>query len=113
MIGVNPGYRGDSLRWKRRDNSRNCFEAVINAQASRLAARGVFDSQALTLLEAADRVTPAQSAFEEFRRGKKGYVVTCASCQQVYSCSPDLDIIDAICTKCGKTYNCEFGLPAP
>jgi len=92
---------------------RNCFEAVINAQASRLAARGSFDSRALTLLEAADLVTPAQAEFEEFHRHKRGYVVTCAACQQVYSWSPDLDIIDAICTRCGKTYNCEFGRPAP
>lgn len=91
---------------------RNCFEAAINAQASRLAAKGTFDSKALTLLEGTDLTTPAQTGFEEFRRSKRGYVVNCASCRQVYSWSPDLDIIDAICTKCGQTYNCEFGSPA-
>src|SRR6266498_1947642 len=40
---------------------RNCFETVINAQASRLAAGGTFDSRALTGLEAQDLNTPAQS----------------------------------------------------
>jgi hypothetical protein len=88
---------------------RNCFEAVINAQASRLAANGTFDARALTLLEAVDLHTPAQHSWEEYRKGQKGYVVKCPGCAQVYSWSPDLDIIDAICTKCGKTYNCEFG----
>jgi hypothetical protein len=88
---------------------RNCFEAVINAQASRLAANGTFDARALTLLEAVDLNTPAQHSWEEYRKGQKGYVVKCPGCAQVYSWSPDLDIIDAICTKCGKTYNCEFG----
>ncbi len=90
---------------------RNCFEAAINAQASRLAARGAFDSKALTILEAGDLATPAQAAFEEYRQSKRGYVVKCPSCNQAYSWSPQLDIIDAICTKCGQTYNCQFGTP--
>src|SRR5438874_743036 len=89
--------------------ARNCFEAVINAQASRLAASGTFDTRALTVLEAQDLKTPAQDSLEEYRKGRKGYIVKCTNCNQVYSWSPDLDIIDAICTKCGKTYNCEFG----
>jgi len=88
---------------------RNCFEAVINGQASRLAASGMFDTRALTMLEALDLNTPAQNSLEECRKSKKGYVVKCPGCSQVYSWSPDLDIIDAVCTKCGKTYNCEFG----
>ena len=91
---------------------RNCFETVVNAQATRLASSGTFDSKALTLLEAQDLTSPAQSACEKFRQGKKGYVVTCSGCGAVYSWSPDLEIIDAICTKCRKTYNCEFGMPA-
>ncbi len=88
---------------------RNCFETVINAQASRLAAGGTFDSRALTGLEAQDLNTPAQSSLEEYEKSKKGYLVTCPHCRQVYSWSPDLNIVDAVCTKCGKTYNCEFG----
>ena len=93
--------------------ARNCFEAVINAQASRLAASGTFDARALTVLEAQDLKTPAQDSLEEYRKGRKGYIVKCTNCNQVYSWSPDLDIIDAICTRCGKTYNCEFGEPLP
>jgi len=89
---------------------RNCFEAIINAQATRLAACGTFDSRALSVLEAQDLATPAQSSLDEFRKNKKRYVVKCSACGQVYSWSPELNIIDAICTKCGKTYNCEFGV---
>jgi len=88
---------------------RNCFESMINAQASRLAVGGTFDTRALTVLEARDLNTPAQSFLQEYRKNKKGYVVKCPGCAQVYSWSPELDIIDAICTKCGRTYNCEFG----
>jgi hypothetical protein len=91
---------------------RNCFEAVINAQATRLAAGGTFDSRALTVLEVEDLSTPAQQAVDQFRKCKKGYVVKCPGCSQVYSWSPDLNLTDAICTHCGKTYNCEFGEPA-
>src|SRR5437899_601440 len=54
---------------------RNCFEAVINAQASRLAAGGTFDTRALTVLEARDLNTPVQDALEEYRKSKKGYIV--------------------------------------
>ncbi|TMP99845.1 MAG: AAA family ATPase [Verrucomicrobia bacterium] len=103
------------LHQERRENFgnarlvRNCFESVINAQASRLAASGAFDARALTALEARDLNTPAQPSFEEYQRSKQGYVVKCPACAQVYSWSPDLRIVDAICTKCGKTYNCEFG----
>jgi hypothetical protein len=90
---------------------RNCFEGAINAQATRLAAGGTFDSKALTLLEAEDLETAAQAAFEEHRKSKKGYVVLCPGCGQVYSWSPEMEIIDAICTRCRQTYNCEFGMP--
>jgi hypothetical protein len=91
---------------------RNCFETAINAQATRLASSGTFDSKALTLLDGPDLVTPAEAAFLEYRKGKQGYVVKCPGCGEVYSWSPDLKIIDAICTKCGGTYSCEFGMPA-
>jgi predicted house-cleaning noncanonical NTP pyrophosphatase (MazG superfamily) len=91
---------------------RNCFETIINAQATRLANSGTFDSRALSVLEAQDLITTAQSALEAYRKSKKGYLVKCAHCGQVYSWSPELNIIDAICTKCKKTYNCEFGLLA-
>jgi hypothetical protein len=91
---------------------RNCFEAVINAQATRLASSGTFDAKALSVLEEQDLVTPAQALIEQYRKSKKGYVVKCPGCGHVYSWSPELQIIDAICTKCNQTYNCEFGTPA-
>jgi hypothetical protein len=88
---------------------RNCFESVINSQASRLSASGAFDARALTLLEARDLETPAQSSLDQYARDRRGYRVKCSNCGEVYSWSPDLDITDAVCTRCGKTYNCEFG----
>jgi len=92
---------------------RNCFESVINAQASRLAASGAFDARALTVLEARDLNSPAQSFLEGYKKSKKRYIVKCPGCSQVYSWSPELEIADAICTQCGKTYNSEFGELAP
>jgi len=91
--------------------SRNLFEAVTNAQASRLARSGQFEPQSLTSLEAEDLMTPAEAALQEFRNSRKGYIVPCPHCGKIYSWSPELDIIDAICEGCGKTYNCEFGVP--
>jgi predicted DNA-binding protein len=91
---------------------RNCFETVINAQATRLASSGTFDAKALTILDARDLATPAEAAFDEYRRSRKGYVVKCPGCGEFYSWSPDLGIIDAICTNCNRTYSCEFGMPA-
>ncbi|MCI0534054.1 MAG: AAA family ATPase [Verrucomicrobiales bacterium] len=89
---------------------RNCFEAAINAQASRLATSGTFDTQALTALREEDLITLAQPGLEDYRKSRKGYLVKCAHCGAVYSWSPELQIIEAICTRCGKTYNCEFGV---
>ena len=73
----------------------------------------MFDARALTMLEALDLNTPAQNSLEGYRKSKKSYAVKCPGCGQVYSWSPDLDIVDAVCTKCGNTYNCEFGELAP
>ena len=89
---------------------RNTFEAVINAQASRLAHHEAIDANDLTLLAENDLTTPAQSALEEHRRADKQYSIRCPHCQAVYTWSPQLDIVDAICTQCQQTYNCEFGV---
>src|SRR5437016_11053041 len=62
--------------------ARNCFEAVINAQASRLSASGTFDARALTMLEASDLNTPAQNFLAGYRNSKKGYVLKCPRCGQ-------------------------------
>lgn len=91
---------------------RNCFEAVIAAQANRLAACDTVDAVALTRLEAADLVTPSDEAREKYRASGKPYVVQCDACGEVYSWAPAMDLRDAVCTKCGKTYDAEFGKPA-
>src|SRR5437016_816703 len=62
--------------------ARNCFEAVINAQASRLSASGTFDARALTMLEALDLNTTAQNFLAGYRNSKKGYVLKCPRCGQ-------------------------------
>jgi len=123
-LNLKPGLREKTLHHfahlyqERGDNFgnarlvRNCFESVINAQATRLAASGTFDAKLLTVLEEQDLTTPAQVSLETYRKSKKGYVVKCPGCGQIYSWSPELNIIDAICTKCNLTYNCEFGVPA-
>ena len=89
---------------------RNCFEAVINAQASRLAHHEQIDAAALTQLEESDLVTPAHAALVEHRERGRAYQVRCPHCGAVYSWSPQLDIIEAICTRCQKTYSSEFGM---
>src|SRR5439155_2388208 len=91
---------------------RNCFEAVINAQASRLATTGKYDTQALVALREEDLVTPAQQTLDEHRKSRRGYSVKCSHCGETYSWAPELQIVEAICTHCGRNYNCEFGLVA-
>lgn len=88
---------------------RNCFEAVINAQATRLSASGEIDVRSLSLLEASDLSTPSDVARTAFQKSGRGYTVNCGTCGQVYSWSPDLDWREAQCTHCGKAYDCEFG----
>jgi SpoVK/Ycf46/Vps4 family AAA+-type ATPase len=91
---------------------RNCFEAVINAQATRLAHADNIDAGVLSLLEASDLVTPAQGEWEAHRAGGKGYVVRCEHCGEVYRWTPELELRLAQCSQCGKTYDGEFGEPA-
>jgi hypothetical protein len=88
---------------------RNCFEAVISAQANRLANSAKVDALALTRLEAEDLATPSDPAREKYRASRKTYVVLCDACGETYSWAPEMDLRDAICTKCGKTYDAEFG----
>jgi hypothetical protein len=88
---------------------RNCFEAVISAQANRLATSDKVDALALTRLEAGDLTTPSDEAREKYRASGKTYVVQCDACGETYSWTPEMDLRDAVCTKCGKTYDAEFG----
>jgi SpoVK/Ycf46/Vps4 family AAA+-type ATPase len=91
---------------------RNCFETVINAQASRLSLRTDIDAAALSLLLAEDLVSPAEAQYEQHRKSGKGYVVRCDFCQEVYSWNADLTITTGECARCKKIYDCEFGTPA-
>ena len=88
---------------------RNCFESAVNTQASRLAAAGDFQAQSLIRLKEVDLTTPAESALSEYRTSQRTYRVTCPHCQAEYSWTPELDIINGLCQKCGKVYNCEYG----
>jgi hypothetical protein len=90
---------------------RNCFESVINAQAERLAAAANVDAATLGLLVEEDLETSAREEIDRYRKEGRGYRLECPHCGQVYSWSPDLEIIEALCTGCGKTYPGEFGLP--
>lgn len=89
---------------------RNCFEGVISAQATRLANAGDFEQRALALLSEEDLESDAISSLEEYRKNRKGYLVKCPYCDHAYSWTPELEIIEAICQRCGKNYNCEFGI---
>jgi len=91
---------------------RNCFEAVINAQASRLATRPEIDAQALSVLEGEDLLSPAETDYEKHRKSGKGYILRCEHCQEVYSWDAEMDITTAECQRCKKTYDCEFGSSA-
>ncbi|MGI8967420.1 MAG: AAA family ATPase, partial [Limisphaerales bacterium] len=89
--------------------ARNCFEEVVNAQATRLASSDQINAKTLELLEAQDLISPAEKFQKEYQRGKKGYVVVCPNCNKVYTWTSDLEIRLAQCTQCGKEYDCEFG----
>jgi Cdc6-like AAA superfamily ATPase len=91
---------------------RNCFEATINAQATRLARAEKVDAQALTTLQEEDLESPADKSLEAYRKARRPYTVRCAHCGEVYSWTPELAIADAQCNKCKKIYNCEFGVIA-
>jgi len=102
--------------WQNRDEHfgnarlvRNCFEAVISAQANRLANSDTVDAVALARLEAEDLVTESDAARENYRKSGKSYFVECDHCHETYSWTLEMDLRDALCTKCGKTYDAEFG----
>ncbi|MEW6305209.1 MAG: AAA family ATPase [Verrucomicrobiota bacterium] len=103
------------LHTERKDNFgnarlvRNCFESVIYSQASRLAASGSFDTNSLTKLLAEDLSTPAEQLLADYRRTRIGYILRCPQCGEVYSWSPELQLTEAQCGKCGRIYNGEFG----
>src|SRR5688572_17215622 len=91
---------------------RNCFETVITAQATRLARSGAMDAQTLSQLEATDLQTESDSELEDYRRANGTYTIHCEHCGELYSWAPELKLRDGQCSKCGKTYDCEFGIIA-
>lgn len=90
---------------------RNTFEAVVAAQASRLAGKSAPDADELVQLIETDLTTPARARLEAYRHAKSGYRVKCGQCGEVYAWTPELALETAECTKCRQLYNCEFGEP--
>lgn len=106
-------------QWAERDEHfgnarlvRNCFEAVITAQATRLANASHVDALALSQLDGQDLSTPSDANREAYRLSGKPYTVHCEHCGELYSWAPELNLRDGLCSKCGKTYDCEFGIIA-
>ena len=88
---------------------RNCFEAVINAQANRLAQAAGVNAEALARLESEDLVSPSDATREGYLKSGRNYTVLCEHCGAVYSWLPDMNLREAICDRCGKIYDAEFG----
>jgi hypothetical protein len=88
-----------------------CYQTVNNAKARGLATRSEIDAASLSVLEAADLLSPAQDEWEAHRKSGKGYMVKCDYCQEVYTWTAGLEITDGECARCHKTYSCEFGIP--
>jgi hypothetical protein len=121
---LTPGLREKVMHhfhflWQGRDDHfgnarlvRNCFEAVISAQANRLSNTGKMDAVALGLLEAEDLSSPSDSTREEHHRAGKRYTVNCDHCGELHSWIAEMNLRDGVCAKCGKTYDCEFGILA-
>ncbi|MFM1942684.1 MAG: hypothetical protein RI897_1666 [Verrucomicrobiota bacterium] len=122
-LKMTPGLREKILHhfiheWAHRDEqfgnarlARNCFEHAINAQASRLVANTDPTPEDLSLLTEADLESPSTNALNHFRQHQGRYQLTCPQCQAVYSWTPDLELVEALCTRCNTTYNGEFGQP--
>ncbi|HKX63110.1 MAG TPA: AAA family ATPase [Verrucomicrobiae bacterium] len=88
---------------------RNCFEAVINAQANRLAQATGVNADALARLEVEDLVSPSESDRENYVKSGRAYTVHCEHCGAAYSWLPEMNLRDALCAQCGKIYDAEFG----
>ncbi len=88
---------------------RNLFEAVINAQATRLSSAATLDARSLASLEAADFVGISDEQIAAFHKSGGEYRVSCPKCGQVYSWSPDAGLRQAQCTNCSAVYDAEFG----
>lgn len=92
---------------------RNGFEAMVTAQASRLVNGPAPDSDALTLLVAADLDWPPDLEDPLPPAARRRYQVRCPNCGEVYTWSPSLDLLDAQCTRCQAIYDASFGELVP
>ena len=98
--------------WKERDEHfgnarlvRNTFEAVIHAQANRLAPQAKIDPAALARLEAEDLSTAAEATVKQYRGA---YLIHCDFCREPYTWRPENNLRECLCEKCGKTFDGEF-----
>ena len=90
--------------------ARNTFEKVVHEQADRLSKAGIYDAEALAILEAADLESPAEPAWREYLKSGRGYIVKCEHCEATYSWNPSVEMPVAKCDKCGREFNAEFGM---
>jgi AcrR family transcriptional regulator len=104
-LTANPGPHFGNARLVR-----NTFEAVINAQAGRLAQLPSLDAAMLRQLEEADLTSPALPQLERHRAESRGYHVLCSHCGARYSWTPELPLTQAQCSQCQHLYDCEFGI---
>ncbi|MGY8655926.1 MAG: AAA family ATPase [Verrucomicrobiia bacterium] len=91
---------------------RNAFEKVVHEQASRLSRSGIYDDEALSILEASDLESPADTAWRNYRKSGRGYVVECEQCKAIYDWDPAVERPVAQCGHCGQAFYSEFGILA-
>ena len=71
---------------------------------------GIYDSEALAILEAPDLESPAEGDWKAYRESGRGYIVKCEFCEATYSWNPAVELPVAQCDKCQRKFNTEFGM---
>lgn len=89
---------------------RNAFEKVVHEQASRLSRSGIYDDEALAILEASDLESAADTAWKNYRKSGRGYVVECEHCEAVYEWDAAIERPVAQCDQCQQSFYSEFGI---
>jgi SpoVK/Ycf46/Vps4 family AAA+-type ATPase len=88
---------------------RNCFETVINHQASRLANVARVTPEMVSRLEEDDLPSPAERIHADHRRSGAGYSVKCPACQTSHEWNSEVDVVIAQCVQCSSQYDGDFG----
>jgi stage V sporulation protein K len=88
---------------------RNCFEGMVTAQASRLVDGPPPDAAALGELVAVDLNWPTGLDDVLPPADQRRYQLRCPSCGELYSWSPNLEVVDAQCLRCQSIYDASFG----